>query len=212
VSCQLCPLSADYQVAGYGSKTAKVIFVGEYPQKEDEKQGRPFALNPQAKNEQASAILHAVFKAFRLKPEDVYLALALRCNPNRVNAKAKVKPQYYKTCAVRHLEPELAGCEAPLVVALGELAAKSLLPELAGSYAHARGQWHPVQIGASNKLVRVTFSLQTVQRMSLYEVAQSKGAFTRLQRIKPIGSCGWLFQNDLQAVRQKLKEFQGGLS
>jgi uracil-DNA glycosylase family 4 len=210
MSCKLCPLSGSIQIAGHGSADAKIIVVGEHPRTEDKNLNRPFAVDPSARAEQPAQILHSVLKAFGLGVDDYYLAYALRCSPYRGKETITVKQAFRRTCFVRNLEPEIAACKAPIILLMGEHAVKSVLPETPEydqNWAHLRCRWHEVTVGGIKRWVRVTLPVGMVQRMSSYELAtDSRGRLCRGARLKPVLSAPWMFEQDMIAVRTKLKE------
>lgn len=210
MTCKLCPLSIPYQVEGHGSVDAKIMIIGEYPRTEDEKMKRPFAIDPNARSEQPAQILHSVFKAFGLSADDYYLAYALRCSPFHRKDPITVKPANIRTCFVRNLEPEIAACKARIIVVAGDYPVKAVFPdspEYQKNWAHLRCRWHELTLGGIKRWVRVTLPPAMVQRMSAYELAKdSRGRLCRGQRLKPMLSAPWMFEQDMMAVRTKLRE------
>ena len=75
-SCQKCTLSKTrtYAVPGEGSLDSKILFVGEAPGSNEDKQGRPFV-------GRAGKILDELLKSINLRREDVYIANILKCRP-----------------------------------------------------------------------------------------------------------------------------------
>lgn len=74
--CVKCPLhrGRTQTVFGEGSPTAKLLFVGEAPGMEEDRQGRPFV-------GQAGKLLTKIIEAIGLTREEVYIANVLKCRP-----------------------------------------------------------------------------------------------------------------------------------
>lgn len=208
MTCRHCNLCVPYQVPGTGAFGAKLIVLGDYPTKEDEKAGEPFSFGTIAGKEYPGKLLRgAVSTGLGLNIHlDVYMAHALRCNPFHRSQKIKVKPSHVNACMVNNLEPELSKVSAPIILAAGPYAMTSLLPDLKGSFLNHRGKWFETEFGGHKRLVRITFPPNMVQRYNLYESVESNNGVTRGKPIAPIGSCRWMFIQDLKAVRQKIQE------
>jgi uracil-DNA glycosylase len=116
--CRRCPLSSLRKnlVFGEGNPRAELVFIGEAPGGDEDREGRPFV-------GKAGQLLTRIINAMNLKREEVYICNILKCRPpgNR-------NPE----------PPEIAACEpflikqikaiAPRAIcALGAFAAKTLL-------------------------------------------------------------------------------------
>jgi DNA polymerase len=116
--CRRCPLHDTRQnlVFGEGNPQSEVVFVGEAPGADEDRQGRPFV-------GRAGQLLTKIIEAMGLKREEVYICNILKCRPpgNR-----NPLPGEIATCEpflVRQLE-----AIAPKVIcALGTFAAHTLL-------------------------------------------------------------------------------------
>lgn len=203
--CNLCLLS---QIPGKGSPEAKIIVLGDYPTKEDEKSGEPFSFGIQSGREYPGKLLRgAIANGLGLVIySEVYMAYALRCNPFHRSQKIKLKPSHVIACKENNLEPELSKVSAPIILAAGPQALKSVLPELQGSFLNHRGKWFETEFGGHKRLVRITFPPNMVQRYSLYESSEKNETVVKGKPIAPIGSCRWMFIQDLKAVKQKIQE------
>lgn len=198
--CNHCPLSLPTQVQGDGSMNPKIIVVGEYPGKDEEKSGIPFS----GPKDAPSQIIKRALASLKYNPiTEVYYTYALRCNPFHRAQKIEVKKSFLNVCRTTNLEPELSKFKSPVIIAMGRQAMKSLLPDLEGGVAQNRGRWYEVNIGGVSRLVRVTFSANELEQYSLFE---SDDNFSRVKRVNPIGSCGWFFNQDLRAIQEKLLE------
>lgn len=113
--CDLCGARINL-VFGEGNPTADLVFVGEAPGEQEDRQGRPFV-------GRAGQLLTRIIEAMGLSREEVYICNILKCRPpgNR-----NPKPEEIKVCEpflIRQLE-----AIAPKVIcALGTFAAKTLL-------------------------------------------------------------------------------------
>lgn len=116
--CTLCALSRTRTqvVFGSGNPCAALMFVGEAPGYEEDKEGLPFV-------GAAGELLTKIIQAMKLRREDVYIANCLKCRPP--NNRAPL-PTEIATC-----HPILArqiGIIRPRVIcALGKFAAQTLL-------------------------------------------------------------------------------------
>lgn len=130
--CQRCNLAATRTrlVFGVGSPQARLLFVGEAPGVDEDRQGEPFV-------GEAGAILNRIIEAMGLKREQVYICNVLKCRPpaNRHPHKDEIE-----TCTpflaqqIRVIGPEL-------IVALGTSAAQTLLQNKE-PISQLRGQFH----------------------------------------------------------------------
>jgi len=74
--CQKCPLGKTRTrfVFGEGNKNARLVFVGEAPGAEEDKQGRPFV-------GAAGKLLTKIIEAMGTKREDVFICNTIKCRP-----------------------------------------------------------------------------------------------------------------------------------
>ncbi|MEA2626836.1 MAG: uracil-DNA glycosylase [Candidatus Binatota bacterium] len=131
--CRRCRLSAGRRqiVFGTGNANAQVMFVGEGPGEEEDRQGLPFV------GRAGQVLTDIITKGMGLERADVYIANVVKCRP----------PQN------RNPEPdEIAACEPFLlrqiesirprvIVALGKFAAQTLL-QTKTPITKLRGTWH----------------------------------------------------------------------
>ncbi len=117
-NCKLCPLSATRTqvVFGSGSAQAELLFVGEAPGLDEDKQGKPFV-------GAAGQLLTKIIEAINLKREDVYIANCLKCRPpeNR-----NPSPLEIETCSPI-LTKQIEIIRPTIICALGKFAAQTLL-------------------------------------------------------------------------------------
>jgi DNA polymerase len=129
-SCRRCGLCSTrtQTVFADGSPTARLLFVGEAPGRDEDAQGVPFV-------GRAGQLLNKMIAAIDLKREEVYICNVLKCRPpdNRVPA-----PDEVERCRP-YLEQQIALVKPALVCALGLSAAQALLQTKA-SMASMRGK------------------------------------------------------------------------
>jgi DNA polymerase len=117
-ACTACPLHRDRMqtVLGEGSREAAVVFIGEAPGAEEEREGRPF-------RGQAGELLDKILASIGLDRKQVYLCNLLKCRlPGNRN------PTTEEMAACRgHLEKQLALLHPRLICTLGAFAAQALL-------------------------------------------------------------------------------------
>jgi DNA polymerase len=140
--CTRCPLHAQGRrqvVFGVGNARADLMFVGEAPGADEDRQGEPF-VGP------AGQLLTKIIEAIGLRREDVYIANVIKCRPpgNR-----NPEPIEVATCEP-FLREQIAIIQPKVIVALGTFAAHLLLASDA-PISRLRGHVH--QIGGGIRLV-----------------------------------------------------------
>ncbi len=131
-SCTECRLSKGRNrvVFGSGNPDADLLFIGEGPGAEEDRQGLPF-VGP------AGELLTKIIQAIDLQREDVYIANVVKCRPPRNR-----DPQTDEAAACRgFLERQVELIRPRVIVALGRVAAQNLLDTTA-PLGRLRGQWH----------------------------------------------------------------------
>ncbi|MCG9129093.1 uracil-DNA glycosylase [Candidatus Poribacteria bacterium] len=119
-------------VFGVGNPNAALMFVGEAPGADEDKQGEPFV-------GRAGKLLTKIIEdGMKLKREDVYIANVLKCRPpgNR-----NPEPDEVETCSP-YLIRQIELIQPKVMVALGSFAAKTLLNTTTNISA-LRGKLHP---------------------------------------------------------------------
>jgi uracil-DNA glycosylase family 4 len=118
--CTACPLwkGRTLAVPGEGNSQAKIMFVGEAPGAEEDRQGRPFV-------GRAGKLLDEMLKVAGLKREEVFITNCVKCRPpgNRNPKTAELK-----TCK-KWLDKQIDIIKPALIVLLGRVAVKNLLGE-----------------------------------------------------------------------------------
>jgi len=127
--CPLCELRKTI-VFGEGNPQAQLLFVGEGPGEEEDRQGRPFV-------GRAGQLLDKIIAAMGLKRDDVYIANIVKCRPPGNRAP---KPQEVEACTP-FLNEQIRAINPRVLCALGSVAAKFLLGTEA-TISVLRGRFH----------------------------------------------------------------------
>lgn len=128
--CKLCE-GRTQVVFGVGDPQARLMFVGEGPGRDEDRQGEPFV------GRAGRLLTDMIQKGMRLRREEVYIANVVKCRPpeNR-----DPQPDEVAAC-----EPFLARqvelVQPEVIVALGRFAVQSLL-RTKRPISRLRGEWH----------------------------------------------------------------------
>ena len=126
--CKLCQNRTNI-VFGNGNKEADLMFIGEGPGADEDKQGLPFV-------GKAGKLMNEAFKGLGIKREETYIANIVKCRPpqNRVPEQDEVQ-----TC-LNYLRNQVILVRPKIIVLLGSTALKNVLGK---EYAitSARGKW-----------------------------------------------------------------------
>ncbi len=130
--CTRCPLCSTrtQTVFGVGAPAARLMFVGEGPGADEDRQGEPFV-------GAAGQLLDRMIGAMGLAREDVYIANIVKCRPpgNRTP-----EPDEIDHCS-RFLAAQVELVDPEVIVALGRTAAQALLAS-GESLGRLRGRFH----------------------------------------------------------------------
>ncbi len=144
--CSRCALGATRlnAVPGEGNVDTELMFVGEGPGYDEDRQGRPFV-------GRAGQLLDKMIAAMGLTREQVFIANIAKCHP-------MVDPQHPDkhgndrapnageiACCRKYLEQQIAIICPKYIVALGGVAAKALISD-AKSLGALRGQFYNLQL------------------------------------------------------------------
>jgi uracil-DNA glycosylase len=133
LACTKCPLAAGRTqvVFGVGTRDADLVFVGEGPGAEEDRQGIPFV-------GRAGLLLTRLIEGIGLTRDEVYIANVVKCRPpgNR-----DPQPVEIESCRP-YLEAQLDFIRPSVVVTLGNFATKLLLDTKEG-VTRLRGQRFP---------------------------------------------------------------------
>lgn len=131
-ACRKCALwkGRTQTVFGQGYASARLVFVGEAPGAEEDRQGLAFV-------GRAGQLLTRIIEAMGLRREEVYICNVLKCRPpgNR-------DPEMTEIIACeRYLLRQLAVIRPEVMVALGRIAIQTLLRDKT-PISRIRGTWH----------------------------------------------------------------------
>ena len=134
-SCQACPLheTRTNTVPGAGNENARLVFVGEAPGADEDRQGVPFV-------GRAGQKLTQIIEAIGLSRSEVYIANVLKCRPpgNRNPLPEEVQAcEPYLIAQLRLIKPRV-------ICALGAFAAQTLL-RTDQRISRLRGRFHTYQ-------------------------------------------------------------------
>ena len=129
--CRACPLgmSRTNAVFGEGNPSAELMFIGEGPGADEDRQGRPFV-------GRAGQLLDKMIEAMQFRREEVYIANIVKCRPpgNRTPF-----PEEAQAC-INYVRWQIALIRPKAIVLLGATAARYLLNTTTG-IMRLRGHW-----------------------------------------------------------------------
>lgn len=116
--CTRCRLSEGrtQAVFGVGNENARLMFVGEAPGQDEDRQGEPFV-------GRAGQLLTKMIEAIHLRREDVFIANVIKCRPP--NNRNPEPDEIF--CCEPYLIRQIELIRPKLICALGSYAAKTLL-------------------------------------------------------------------------------------
>src|SRR5947207_4190035 len=131
MACTKCRLAGTRTqvVYGVGNPNADLMFIGEAPGADEDRQGKPFV-------GKAGQLLTDIIKAMKLTRDDVYIANVIKCRPpeNR-----NPDPDELESCRP-YIRRQIELIKPKVIVTLGKFALQSLL-ERSYSITAARGEW-----------------------------------------------------------------------
>ncbi|MFH1715696.1 MAG: uracil-DNA glycosylase [Elusimicrobiota bacterium] len=138
--CNACDLAKTRikPVFGEGDPDAKLMFVGEGPGFEEDRQGLPFV-------GKAGELLTKIINAINLSREKVYIANVVKCHPmkdpDHPNTRGNDRPPSHEEMqsCIHILEEQIKIIKPKVICALGAVAAKALLNDSRG-ISKLRGQ------------------------------------------------------------------------
>lgn len=139
LACKRCPhlvRSRTQVVVGVGNPEADLMFVGEAPGADEDKEGEPFV-------GRAGQLLTKMIAAMGFTRDEIYIANVLKCRPDMPPGEPgnrKPKAEEMQTC-LPWLEEQIRLIRPKAMVALGATAAEGLL-ETTEPMRELRGRWH----------------------------------------------------------------------
>jgi DNA polymerase len=133
--CTRCPLHQErtHIVHTDGNRKARLMFVGEAPGADEDKQARPFV-------GRAGQLLTKIIEAIGLKREDVLIGNVNRCRPPGNRPPTPEEASMCKPFLLR----EIAAVQPEVIVVLGNTAMRNLL-EIRQGITKVRGQFQDYQ-------------------------------------------------------------------
>jgi len=128
--CRLCRTRTN-AVPGEGSPTAPVMFVGEAPGADEDRQGRPFV-------GRAGELLTKMLAAVNIDRKDVYIANVLKCRPPQNRDPAADEQVECR----RYLDEQIQAIRPAFIATLGRVPTHLLL-ETSRGILSIRGTPHP---------------------------------------------------------------------
>jgi DNA polymerase len=139
MKCDHLVKSRTQVVFGVGSPEAELMFVGEAPGEDEDRQGEPFV-------GKAGQLLTKIIETMGFARSDVYIANVLKCRPDMpkgVSGNRKPKPEEMQVC-LPYLREQIDIIQPRVLVALGNTAMEGLTGTK-DPMARLRGRWHDFQ-------------------------------------------------------------------
>jgi uracil-DNA glycosylase len=139
LACTKCPhlvKSRTQVVFGVGNPEAELMFVGEAPGEDEDRQGEPFV-------GKAGQLLTKIIETMGFARGDVYIANVLKCRPDMppgMPGNRKPKPEEMQVC-LPYLREQIEIIQPRVIVALGATAMEGLTGSTE-PMARLRGRWH----------------------------------------------------------------------
>ena len=137
--CLKCPHLASSRtqtVFGIGNPDAELMFIGEAPGADEDRQGEPFV-------GRAGQLLNRIIATMGFSRDEVYIANVLKCRPDMPAGgpgNRKPTPQEMATC-LPYLTEQIEIIGPKVLVALGATAVEGLL-QIREPMGRLRGRWH----------------------------------------------------------------------
>ena len=131
INCDKCKLCKTRQniVFGVGNKNADIMFIGEGPGADEDRQGEPFV-------GRAGQLMNMAFGIVGIKREDVYIANIVKCRPT-----ANINPEADEANAcLNYLRNQVLLVKPKIIVLLGNVALKNIFGKEYG-IIESRGKW-----------------------------------------------------------------------
>jgi DNA polymerase len=141
-TCELCPhlaKSRTQTVFGVGNPDADLMFIGEAPGADEDRQGEPFV-------GRAGQLLTKIIETMGFRRDDVYIANILKSRPDMPPGAPGNRPPTPEemTNCLPFLIEQIKIVQPKVMVALGATAVEGLLG-FRGTMSRLRGQWHSFQ-------------------------------------------------------------------
>ncbi len=132
IACQLCE-RRNHVVFGVGNPKAEIMFIGEGPGEQEDKQGIPF-VGP------AGKLLDDMLEMIDLDRTKVYIANIVKCRPPGNRDPLQVEQEM----CIHWLRDQIRLVDPKIIVCLGRIAAKAIIdPEFRITKEH--GMWYDIE-------------------------------------------------------------------
>ncbi len=129
-TCDRCPLCAGrtHTVPGEGNEQPQIMFIGEGPGADEDRQGRPFV-------GAAGHLLDKMITAMGLRRDEVFIANIIKCRPpgNRTPEPAEM------AACLPYLERQVDALQPAVICTLGNVPLRALTGDLRRGITRARG-------------------------------------------------------------------------
>ena len=136
VKCKHLAASRTQVVFGVGNSESELMFVGEAPGADEDAQGEPFV-------GRAGQLLTKIIQTMGFQRSDVYIGNVLKCRPNMPEGESGNRQptgEEMKTC-LPWLQAQIDIIKPKVLVALGAVAMRGLMPEISTGITKLRGHW-----------------------------------------------------------------------
>ena len=119
-NCEKCPLAKQGRnqvVFGKGNPNAKLMFIGEGPGRDEDREGIPFI-------GRAGKLLTKMIEAMKLTREDIYISNVVKCRPPNNRAPLPIESQ---TCKKSILFKEIEIIQPKIICCLGASAMQAII-------------------------------------------------------------------------------------
>ena len=123
-------------VVGVGTVEADLMFIGEAPGQDEDREGEPFV-------GAAGQLLTKLIQATGLNRDTVYIANILKCRPDtpgRISGNRKPRPEEMATC-FPWVKRQIEIIRPKVIVAVGGTAVEGLLGTMPTGITRLRGKW-----------------------------------------------------------------------
>lgn len=162
--CRLCSNRTNI-VFGQGNKKAKLMFIGEGPGADEDRQGIPFV-------GKAGQLMNNAFQALEINREDVYIANIVKCRPP---SNREPEDDEAQMC-LNYLRNQVILIKPEIIVLLGNTALKNIMGKefkitaVRGKWMEKNGikympTWHPAALlRDENKKIEFWKDLKEVKK------------------------------------------------
>lgn len=174
INCKKCKLCQRRQniVFGEGNTNTKVMFIGEGPGGDEDKEGRPFV-------GRAGQLMNKAFDVVGIKRENVYIANIIKCRPPQ---NRDPEPDEIEAC-INYLRNQVMIIKPQIIVLLGRISLQNIVGKeykitaSRGKWIEKKGilympTWHPAallrdetkKIDFIKDLIKVTEKLEELEQ------------------------------------------------